>query len=57
MLLCRIARCGLKNAPASVKIWESGDGGFKKSSAAQRYPVKNNRAQLCDCLDNSNLYL
>lgn len=44
-LLCRITRCGLKNAPASMKIRESGDGRFKKSSAAQCYPVKNNRAQ------------
>lgn len=44
-VLCRITHCGLKNAPASMKIWESGDGRFKKSSAAQCYPVKNSRAQ------------
>lgn len=44
-LLCRITRCGLKNAPASMKIWESGDGRFEKSSAAQCYPVKCNRAE------------
>ncbi|KAL2302084.1 hypothetical protein Nmel_009494, partial [Mimus melanotis] len=45
MLLCRITHCGLKIAPTSMKIWESGDGRFKKSSAAQCYPVKNSRAQ------------
>lgn len=28
-----------------MKIWESGDGRFKKSSAAQCYRVKNSRAQ------------
>lgn len=44
-LLCRITCCGLKNAPASMKIWESGDGRFKRSSAAQCYLVKKNRVQ------------
>lgn len=34
-----------KNAPASMKIWESCDVRFEKSSAAQCYPVKNNRAR------------
>lgn len=38
-LFCKIVCSGLKNVSANMKINKSDDGMFKKSSAAQFYPM------------------